>query len=84
MSVLEVARRFWGTLITSGDFVEILPHQCQGPCREHKRSGSSWSGNAKVRSPMEAKCLIPFNLERRSLPNRLTGPESHRKKGCFQ
>ena len=36
-----------------------------------------------MRSSLEAKCISPFNLERRSLPNRLTGAVSLNKKKCF-
>ena len=49
------------------DFLSIL----RTDCKEHKRSGLSWLGNSKVRSSLEAKCISPFNLERRSQANRL-------------
>lgn len=33
-----------------------------------------------MRSPLEAKSISPFSLERRSLPNRLSGAVSHSQK----
>lgn len=56
-----------------------------GCCLNHsirviRRSGSEWSGDSKVRSPFVAKCISHFDLERRSLTNRLTGAVSHSKK----
>lgn len=81
MSVLEVAHRFSDVLIKLEDFCWNLSSSIsRTDCKEDKRSGSCWSENSKVGLPSEVKHISPFNLERRSLPNRWTGAESQQKR----
>lgn len=80
MSVLEVAHRFLGTSIKLGDFCWNSPSISRP---KHNKSSPGLSGNSKVRSPLEAKPISLFDLERRSLLHRLTGTIPQSKKECF-
>ena len=76
VSVSEVVHRFSGSSIKFGDFCwnSSFPVS-RTDYKEHKRSGSGGSGNSKTKSPLEAKYISPFSLERRALPNRLSGTD---------
>lgn len=71
VSILKVAHTSPGTSMTLGIFFFCWDSSSSIPrieYKEHKRSGSGYLGNSKVRSPLETKCLSPLNLER-SLPS---------------
>ena len=85
LSLLEVATRYSNIWIKLMIFCwNSYSSISKKDCEKHKRSGSGCSGNSEVRSPFEAKYVSPFDLERRSLPNRSTGAVSHSKKNVFQ
>lgn len=70
VSILKVAHTFPGTSITLGIFFFLWDASSsisRVEYKEHKRSGSGYLGNSKVRSPLETKCISPLSLER-SLP----------------
>ena len=84
MSVLQAAHECLGMSIKLGDFCwTSFSSLSRKHYKEHKRSGSGWSGNSKVRFPLEAKHIRPSDLERRFPADRMTGAGSHSTKEVF-